>query len=62
LSKEKAMKILYILRAAPDASTKKIIEAQSVGNETTIVDLTKGGIAYDTLVADVFSHDRVFCW
>lgn len=56
------MKILYILRSAPDASTKKIIEAQSAGNETTTVDLTKGGIAYDKLVADVFSHDKVFCW
>ena len=56
------MKILHILRAAPDASTKKIIEVQSIGNETTIVDLTKGGIAYDKLVADVFSHDKVFCW
>ncbi|MHB8846485.1 MAG: hypothetical protein ACYC7L_17255 [Nitrospirota bacterium] len=56
------MKILYILRAAPDASTKKIMEAQSVGNETTIVDLAEGAVSYDKLVADVFSHDKVFCW
>lgn len=56
------MKILYILRAAPDASTKKIIDAQSAGNETTIIDLAKSGISYDKLVEDVFSHDKVFCW
>ncbi len=56
------MKILHILKTAPDASTRKIIEVQSTRNETTVIDLTKGGLSYDKLVADVFSHDRVFCW
>ena len=56
------MKILHILKTAPDASTKKIIEVQSVGNETTIIDLTRGASSYDNLVADVFSHDKVSCW
>jgi hypothetical protein len=56
------MKILHILKTTPDASTRKIIEVQSVGNETTVIDLTKGGASYDELVADVFSHDKVFCW
>ena len=56
------MRILYILKTEPDASTRRIIEAQSVGNDVTIVDLTSVGVSYDRLVADVFSHDRVFCW
>lgn len=56
------MKILYIIRRTPDASTKKIIEVQSAGNQVTTVDLTKGSVNYDKLVADVFSHDRIFCW
>jgi hypothetical protein len=56
------MKILYILKTAPDASTKKIIEVQSAGNEVTIVDLAAGNVHYDGLVADIFSHDRVYCW
>ncbi len=56
------MKILYILKSAPDASTRKIIEVQSAGNQATTVDLTKGGVSYDKLVADVFSHDKVFCF
>lgn len=56
------MKILYIVKTAPDASTKKIMEVQSAGNLVKTIDLTKGGIAYDKLVADVFSHDKVFCW
>lgn len=56
------MKVLHILKAAPDASTLKIIEVQSSGNEVTTIDLTRGGVSYDRLVADVFSHERVFCW
>ena len=56
------MRILYILKTAPDASTTRIIEVQSAGNDVTTVDLTRGDVSYDKLVADVFSHDRVFCW
>jgi hypothetical protein len=56
------MKILHILKNAPDAGTKKIIEVQASGNESKVIDLTRGGIAYDKLVADVFASDKVFCW
>jgi hypothetical protein len=56
------MKILHIMKTAPDASTKKIIEVQSAGNQVTTIDLTKGGVSYDKLIADVFIHDKVFCW
>jgi hypothetical protein len=56
------VKILHILKKAPDASTKKIIEVQASDNQSTVIDLTKGGVAYDKLVADVFASDRVFCW
>ena len=56
------MKILHIVKKAPDASTKKIIEVQASGNQSKVIDLTKGGIAYNDLVADVFSSDKVICW
>ena len=56
------MKILHILKKAPDATTKKIIEIQTAGNDVTMIELFKGGVSYDKLVADVFSHDKVFCW
>ncbi len=56
------MKILHILKSAPDASTKKIIEVHSKSHEVKIIDLAKGGVSYDKLVADVFAHDKVFCW
>ncbi len=56
------MKILQIIKKEPDASTKKIIEVLASGNQSQVVDLTRGTIAYDKLVADVFASDRVFCW
>jgi hypothetical protein len=62
VKEDRAVKILHILKKAPDASTKKIIEVQASGNQSQVIDLTKGNIAYDKLVADVFASDRVFCW
>lgn len=56
------MKILYIIKRSPDASTKKIMEVQAAGNQVTTVDLPGGNVNYDKLVADIFGHDRVFCW
>jgi hypothetical protein len=55
------MKILYILKKIPDATTRKIMDVQSIGNQVTTIDLTRGDVSYDGLVADVFSHDKVFC-
>lgn len=62
MRKESNVKILHILKKAPDVSTKKIIEVQSSGNQVTTVELYKGGVSYDKLVADVFAYDKVFCW
>jgi len=56
------VKILYILKSAPDASTKKIMDVQSAGNQVTTVDLARGGVSYDKLIADVFANDKVICW
>ena len=56
------MKILHIVKKAPDTSTEKIIEFHKAGNHVTIIDLTKGPISYDKLVSAVFAHDKVFCW
>lgn len=56
------MKILHILKNAPDESTRKIIELQASGNEVKTVELYKGGVSYDKLIADVFAFDKVFCW
>jgi len=56
------VKILHILKTAPDASTKKIIEVHASIHQVNAVELYKGGISYDKLLEDVFLHDKVFCW
>jgi len=56
------MKILHIVKKAPDESTKKIIELQKAGNEAVMVELYQGPVEYDELVAAVFASDKVFCW
>ena len=56
------MKILHILKKAPDATTKKIIEVQAAENQITTIELYKGVVSYDNLVADIFNHDKVICW
>jgi len=56
------VKILHILKKAPDASTRKIIDVHTATNQVTLVELYKGGVSYDKLVSDIFAHDKVFCW
>lgn len=56
------MKILHILKHAPDVSTKKIIEVHAAEHQVKTIELFKGPVAYDALIRDVFSHDKVFCW
>jgi hypothetical protein len=57
-----SVKILHILKKAPDASTKKIIELHAAGNEVITIELFKAGVSYDKLIADTFAVDKVFCW
>lgn len=56
------MKILHILKKAPDTSTMKIIEVQAASHDVKKIELYKGQVSYDKLVADVFLSDKVFCW
>jgi hypothetical protein len=56
------MKILHILKQAPDASTNQIIELHALSNEVKVIELYQGVVGFDALVAAVFSHDKVFCW
>jgi hypothetical protein len=56
------MNILHILKKEPDASTRKIMEVHAAGHAVKTVELYKGGVSYDQLIADVFAYDKVFCW
>jgi hypothetical protein len=56
------VKILHILKTAPDASIKKIIEVHTSRHQVKTIELYKERISYDKLLEDVFSYDKVFCW
>ena len=56
------MKILYLLKSKPDRTLQMIMEIQKKGNDLKIVELTKGPIAYEDLIDDIFAYDRVISW
>jgi hypothetical protein len=56
------MKILHILVNGPTELSNKIIEAQSKDNEVKVIDLSKKEASYETIVDEIFSHDKVISW
>jgi len=38
------MKILHVLKKAPDASTKKIIDVQATGNQSTVIESSRAAL------------------
>ncbi len=55
------MKILHILRSAPNDLVRFFIAAMG-GNQNEEVALEGGPVDYDRLVARIFESDRVICW
>ena len=55
------MKILHILNDGPAKLSDQIISVQSKNNEVKIIDLTQK-VSYESIVDDIFSHDRVMSW
>lgn len=56
------MKILHILNDGPTELSNQIIEAQSKDNEIKVIELSKKDVSYETIVDEIFSHDRVISW
>lgn len=56
------MKILYILNDGATKLSDQIISVQSKGNEVKVVDLSKKTASYESIIDDIFSHDRVVSW
>jgi hypothetical protein len=56
------MKILHILRTAPDETVEKLIHYLSEDAEATVKPLFQGNIDWSRLVDDIFSHDKVISW
>lgn len=55
------MKILYILKQAPDATLTTIMNVHKKGNEVTVVDIRENK-DYGKIVDLIFSHDKVISW
>jgi hypothetical protein len=55
------MKILHILNDGPTDLSTKIIEEHKKEHEVKVVELSKVE-SYESLVDDIFSHDRVISW
>lgn len=56
------MKILHILNDGPTSLSDQIIETQSKDNEVKVIDLSKIDVSYESIVDDIFSHDKVVSW
>ena len=55
------MKILYIMKQAPDATCKTIMEVHKKDNEVTVVNI-KESKDYGKIVDMIFSSDKVISW
>ena len=56
------MKILHILKDGPTQLSDQIIGVQSKDNTVKIIDLSKKEASYESIIDDIFSHDRVISW
>ena len=56
------MKILHILNDGPSQLSDQIISVQSKAHKVKVIDLSKKEVSYDSLVDDIFSHDKVISW
>jgi hypothetical protein len=56
------MKILHILNDGPTDLSKQIIDTQSKDHEVKVIELSKKEVSYETVIDEIFSHDRVISW
>ena len=56
------MKILHIINDAPSDLSRSMIEAQSRDNEVTVIELGRKELSYDSIIDQIFSHDKVVSW
>ncbi len=56
------MKILHILNSGPTKLSDEIIGVQSKDHEVKIIDLSKNEMSYETIIDQIFSHDKVISW
>ncbi|MBI5025815.1 MAG: hypothetical protein HZC12_03615 [Nitrospirae bacterium] len=56
------MKILHILNDGPTKLSTQIITVQSKDNKVKVIDLLKKGTSYETIIDEIFAHDKVISW
>ena len=56
------MKVLHILRSAPDEMTQTLIEKTHVESQAILVPLFEGDIDYAQLIRNIFGADKVISW
>ena len=56
------MKVLNIIRSAPDDSVQRFIDAFCVGPEDKMVALYERDVDWSALVDEIFDYDRIICW
>ena len=56
------MKILHIINDSLSHTAKQVIDIQSKDNEVRVIELSKKDASYESIVDDIFSHDRVVSW
>ncbi|MBU4002804.1 MAG: hypothetical protein KKA41_06495 [Proteobacteria bacterium] len=56
------MKILHILKTAPDETVEKLCECLSKSNEASVISLYEGHVDWPGLVDEIFLHEKVICW
>ncbi len=56
------MKILHILNDGPTKLSDQIIGVQAKEHTVKVVDLSKKEASYESIVDDIFSHDKVISW
>jgi hypothetical protein len=62
MDKEEKMRILHILNDGPNKLADQIIGIQSGDHEVKVIDLSKGGLSYESIVDDIFAYDKVISW
>lgn len=56
------MKVLHILRSAPDEMTKALIEKIDVKSQSSMVPFFEEEIDYTQLISKIFEADKVISW
>ncbi|MBI5410180.1 MAG: hypothetical protein HZA14_12520 [Nitrospirae bacterium] len=56
------MNILHLINDKQTELSRKIIDMQSKEHRVKIIELPQKNITYETIIDEIFSHDRVVSW